>query len=102
MGSYAIIERRIVEGQGFAGPVVGVLPLWRSSVRSVKDGWCTGLSALVLPLRLFDHRDGRRGIGNAACLRSRTFRLRLAPFNHVASSAVLEAKRRLAPQCRHY
>ena len=64
MGSYAIIERRIGEGQGFAGLVVGVLPLWGSRVRSAKDGWCTGFSALGASAGTFDHRDGRRGIGN--------------------------------------
>lgn len=102
MGSYAIIERRIGEGQGFAGLVVGVLPLWGSRVRSAKDGWCTGFSALGASAGAFDHRDGRRGIGNVAYPRSRTFRLRLAPFAHLSSSAVLKAKRRLPPQCRHY
>ena len=102
MRSYTVIERGIGEGQGFAGPVVGVLPPWRSRVRSVKYGWCSGFSAVGASTEAFDHRDGRKGIGNAACLRSRTFRLRLAPFNHVSSLAVLEAKRRLPPQCPHY
>lgn len=98
VGFYAITERRIGEGQGFAGLVVGALSLWRTRVRPVKDGWCPGFNALGASAEAFDHRDGRRGIGNVACPRSRTFRLRPAPFDHQSSLAQQDQ----SPHCLSY